>query len=110
MAFPAISAIKSRLVEEHEQGLLQGALSTGKSIAESLGPLVFSFLFTGMNGNMPALFIGALSLVLLAVHAALPRLLALHREPRLEEAEVELSRVRAESVSGLDDEQRQNLL
>ncbi|CAE7724725.1 Ankrd17 [Symbiodinium sp. CCMP2592] len=45
LAFPATSAIKSRLVAESEQGQLQGALTTGKSIAESLGPLIFSFLF-----------------------------------------------------------------
>ncbi|CAE7655642.1 tetA [Symbiodinium pilosum] len=49
LAFPATSAIKSRLVAENEQGQLQGALTTGKSIAESLGPLVFSFLFEAVR-------------------------------------------------------------
>ncbi|CAL1160170.1 unnamed protein product [Cladocopium goreaui] len=49
LAFPAISAIKSRLVAEHEQGLLQGALTTGKSIAECIGPILFGFLFEAFS-------------------------------------------------------------
>merc|ERR1719203_1915691 len=84
MAFPATSAIKSRLVAKEEQGHLQGALNTGKSMAEALGPVLFGGLFTlvtsgpsetqTMLSRVP-MFVGcAMLLPLLAVLRSLPDL------------------------------------
>jgi len=40
-AFPTISAIKSNNAEEHEQGVVQGALMSAKSLAAAVGPSFF---------------------------------------------------------------------
>ncbi|KAK9826348.1 hypothetical protein WJX81_000370 [Elliptochloris bilobata] len=49
VAFPAISAIKSSLVTETEQGTIQGALYGAKALAQGMGPLVFAALFSAFT-------------------------------------------------------------
>ncbi|CAE7026772.1 MFSD14A [Symbiodinium sp. CCMP2456] len=126
LAFPATSAIKSRLVAESEQGQLQGALTTGKSIAESLGPLVFSFLFQAfsasgnapgqadqLHSRLPILVAFVLSLPLLCVVMALPQKLAsyiIQKQAAEQSAILELENLEAEDVSLLDKSQRERLL
>eukprot|EP00913_Durusdinium_trenchii_P031015 g29047.t2 len=108
LAFPATSAIKSRLVAESEQGLLQGALNTGKSIAESVGPILFGFL-------IPILLAFLLSLPLLCLAAMLPQKLAsfelqLREQLREQSVQIEMEIFEAEDVSLLDPTQRDKLL
>ncbi|CAJ1437718.1 unnamed protein product [Effrenium voratum] len=118
LAFPATSAIKSRLVAESEQGLLQGALNTGKSIAESLGPLLFGLLFEMFNSSLeperrhlstriPILVAFVVSLPLLCLVAILPQKLASYERP---EQGIELANLEAEDVGLLDPSQRDKLL
>eukprot|EP00434_Breviolum_minutum_P003856 symbB.v1.2.003391.t1/scaffold190.1/size276550/16 len=128
LSFPAISAIKSRLVDEHEQGLLQGALTTGKSIAECIGPILFGFLFEAFSGHshgnsepsdnqfasrIPILIAFLLCLPLLCLCAMIPQKLA-DFEQQLLNAErsinIEMENLEAEDVSLLDPSQRDKLL
>ena len=46
MSFPIISALKSVNAHEGEQGRVQGALFGAKALAQGLGPLIFSALFS----------------------------------------------------------------
>ncbi|CAK9067421.1 unnamed protein product [Durusdinium trenchii] len=129
LAFPATSAIKSRLVAESEQGLLQGALNTGKSIAESVGPILFGFLFevfsapfdghdshtTKVSARIPILLAFLLSLPLLCLAAMLPQKLAsfelqLREQLREQSVQIEMEIFEAEDVSLLDPTQRDKLL
>mmetsp|Transcript_38957 Transcript_38957/g.90295 ORF Transcript_38957/g.90295 Transcript_38957/m.90295 type:complete len:462 (-) Transcript_38957:57-1442(-) len=49
LAFPATAALKGGLVEEHEQGHVQGAVQTAKSVAAGLGPVVFGAVFNACS-------------------------------------------------------------
>ncbi|CAE7565376.1 ANKHD1 [Symbiodinium natans] len=106
-------------------GFLTGALTTGKSVAESLGPLVFSFLFEAFNGSgqtaesgqlhsrLPILVAFALSLPLLCIVTALPNKLAsyiIQKQAAEQSAILELENLEAEDVSLLDKSQRERLL
>lgn len=82
MAFPATSAITSRLVGQEEQGYLQGALSTGKALAEAFGPVVFGGLFeitasesnsATMLSRVPILAGGVLTVLVYWVVSTIPR-------------------------------------
>jgi DHA1 family tetracycline resistance protein-like MFS transporter len=46
ITFPAIATLKSNLVDITEQGSIQGALAGMQSLAEAIGPLIYSGLFT----------------------------------------------------------------
>jgi len=46
LSFPSISSIKSRNVEQAEQGAVQGALFGARALANGVGPLVFAKLFS----------------------------------------------------------------
>ena len=46
MSFPIVSALKSVNAHEGEQGRVQGALFGAKALAQGIGPLIFSALFT----------------------------------------------------------------
>lgn len=127
LAFPAISAIKSRLVAEHEQGLLQGSLTTGKSIAECIGPILFGFLFEvfsrpfdGDSGDpghsqfasrIPILIAFLLCLPLLCLTAVIPQKLADFEQQLVDRTvNIEMENLEAEDVSLLDPSQRDKLL
>ena len=42
-SFPTISAIKSNNAGDHEQGVVQGALMTAKSVAAAVGPALLKW-------------------------------------------------------------------
>mmetsp|Transcript_24643 Transcript_24643/g.51205 ORF Transcript_24643/g.51205 Transcript_24643/m.51205 type:complete len:472 (-) Transcript_24643:98-1513(-) len=86
LAFPAVSAIKSRLVSDHEQGLLQGALNTAKTVAEACGPLFFGMMFEAFDSSAewtvasttPIILGASLYLPILWLLADLPRWLKMY--------------------------------
>lgn len=57
MSFPTISAIKSNIAEQSEQGRIQGALYALSSLARALGPAVLSATYQKTkNTNLPGSF------------------------------------------------------
>lgn len=75
LAFPAIASIKSSYVADSEQGAVQGALGSAKSLATGIGPMVFSALyFAARHGSyyFPGLpFLISFFLVVIAVVVAI---------------------------------------
>ncbi len=77
IAGPATSGMMTRLVSSEQQGQLQGAMTSVKSIAELIGPFLFTLIFAYfIGGNAPLelpgapfLLAGALLLVSVAVAA-----------------------------------------
>lgn len=43
--YPAMAALKSKLVDEHEQGKMQGVLNTVNNVASSAGPVLYAPLW-----------------------------------------------------------------
>ncbi len=57
MSFPTISAIKSNIAEQSEQGRIQGALFALSSLASAIGPAVLSATYQkSKNTNLPGSF------------------------------------------------------
>jgi DHA1 family tetracycline resistance protein-like MFS transporter len=77
IAGPATSSLMTRLVKPEQQGALQGANTSVNSIAELIGPFLFTMIFASFIGaaapldlpGAPFLVAGALLLVSMAIGA-----------------------------------------
>jgi len=73
MSFPTISAVKSNIVDETEQGRIQGALYSVNSLSAAIGPASMRFVYWHTkNGAYPGVMFLFLSFVYaIAVYFAL---------------------------------------
>jgi len=52
LTFPVAAALKSNMVDDDEQGHIQGAVQTGKNVAGFLGTVCFGALFNMLDTNL----------------------------------------------------------
>jgi len=71
---PALQSLATRLVDERQQGQLQGVLASTVSLATIVGPLIFSSIYVAVRTRWP----GAIWLSVVVVHVlAVPMVLTL---------------------------------